>query len=275
MIPFRKILLLFTVLALVTCCTPAGAVLQQFTYRGTVTELEPGLGTLTIQATHEWGCTYGEEEVTCGWMTISPVRLEGSVPTDAVFSAVTNGSEVEAASVGDPGVEWAGIGALVPTPGIENWYATDLFGDPSMLPAPLAADYGVNIRTLPDCDACTGTICTASSAETAISRDGSVVREESITPGEVYTYTDPADNSGLSIEFVSGEATAQLCPGAGQVAGPQPVSVFVIHVQPAYITANASMPPAETPTSAGLMPASALLALAVLAVAMSLRRRGN
>lgn len=273
MISFKKIILLFIVLALVACCSPAGAVLQQFTYRGTVTELDPDSSTLAIQATHEWGCTYGEEEVTCGWVAITPVELAGSVPSDGVFSAVTKGSEVEAASVGEPGVVWAGIGALVPTPGIENWYATDLFGDPSMLPAPLAADYGISIRTLPDCEACNGSVCTAESAETAISRNGSIVWEKVLAPGDAFTYTDPADNSALEVGFISGEAPAQLCPGAGGMAGPQPVSVFEIHVRAAYVTGGATMPPHETTTSAGLWPASALLALAVLAMAMSLRRR--
>ena len=273
MIPFRKILLVFTVLALVACCTPAGAVLQQFTYRGTVTELDPDSGTLSMKATHEWGCTYGEEEVACGWMAITPVEIEGSVPSNAVFSVVANGTEVEVASVGEPGVTWAGIGALVPTPGIENWYATDLFGDPSMLPAPLADGYGVAVQTLPDCEACNGTICTAKSSEIVISRNGSVVWEKTLAPGEKSAYTDPADNSALSVNFVSGEASAHLCPVAGPMAGPQPISVFVIQVQPACVTGGATLPPHETTTSAGLWPASALLALAVLALVMSLRRR--
>lgn len=236
---------------------------------------------LTLEATHEWACTYGEEEVVCGWSPIDPVELNGTVPAgaelqaEAIFSVVRNGSEVEAASVGLPGVSWAGIGALVPTPGIENWYATDLFGDPSILPAPLAAGYGISVHTIPDCDTCTGTICTAQSAVASISRHASVVWVPSLIPGEQFTYTDPDDNSALTVGFTTGEASAQMCPGAEGMAGPQPISVFEIHVQQAHATGGATLPPGQTTTRAGLWPATALLSLAALAVAMLLRRKNS
>ena len=72
------------------------------------------------------------------------------------------------------------------------------------------------------------------------------------------------------MKFISGEAPAILCPNTSPMAGSQPVSVFVIHIEPAFI-----VPPVTT-TKAALMNATALLALAGLAVILSaMKKREN
>ncbi len=257
------------VLALVVIASPAAAVLQQFTYRGTVISTDTAAGILSIQATHSWGCSYGNNTTSCGWTPLPPIILNGTVPVPETFSKITIGNQVEAASLGTAGITWVGIGTLVPTPGIENWYATDLFGDPATLPAPLISDYAVRYATTPACANCTGTVCPAASALVTIARLGVPVWNETLDPGIAFTYHDPADNSSMYVQFASGQAPASLCPSAGMMTGPQPVSVFIVHGEPAIAPPGPTTP---VTTTAAMMPSAALLALIVVAVIMVMRR---
>jgi hypothetical protein len=68
------------------------------------------------------------------------------------------------------------------------------------------------------------------------------VQEKVLVPGETFTSTDYTDNSALTVKFVSGEASASLCPGPGMMSGPQAVSVFVVHVTGPHVTANVTSP---------------------------------
>jgi hypothetical protein len=73
-----------------------------------------------------------------------------------------------------------------------------------------------------------------------------------LLPGEEYQYRDPLDQSGVYIRFVSGNASSALCPNAtGIFTGPQPVSVFLIHVDK----------PGSGPGHAGRLPDNGSLAI--------------
>ncbi|HUU75953.1 MAG TPA: hypothetical protein VMW63_07660 [Methanoregulaceae archaeon] len=123
--------------------------------------------------------------------------MRGSFFPAIACTIVDAGESVEAASLGGPGAAWTGIGALVPTPGIENWYATDLFGEPSMLPTPLINDYGITTSTVPDCTACSGAVCEGKSTLVMISRMEAPVFNKTLAPGQEFIYPDKSDNSSM------------------------------------------------------------------------------
>ena len=93
-----------------------------------------------------------------------PENLTGTVPDPSVFTVLKAGDPVVATSMGGAGGTWIGVAKVFPTPGIENWLATDIIGDPDSLPVNLAADYSFSYTTTPECGNCTGSVCNALSA---------------------------------------------------------------------------------------------------------------
>jgi hypothetical protein len=278
--------LLTVVLCLLAAAPPATAVLQEITYRGTVTALSQANNTVTINVTHQYGCVFGNNTTRCTWDPIAPQVLNGTTPVPDLFSTVKVGSMVEATSIGGPGGRWIAIGTLFPTPGIENWFATDVFGDPDAAPAPLMANYGLIYTAKPDCAKCNGAVCNASSVNITITRVNADVFDKVLRPGENFEYFDQKDNSSVWVKFVSGEAPSSLCPNATVMTGIQPISVFVVHVSQPVVnattpattgpvnttrTANTTSP--VTTTAAGFAPFTALGALGILGAAALLGRK--
>ena len=268
---FKWIILIISLI--IVLVVPGSGVLQEITYRGIVTGLDEVNETLTIQASHTWGCTFGKT-ATCEWDPIPEENLTGTVPVPEVFSVVSTGMAVEATSIGGPGGRWIGIGTLFPTPGIEYRFAQDLFGDPSGLPAPLMADFDLNVETIPDCRECSATVCIAQSALVNVSQIEGRDQEVNLVPGETFTFSERNDNSSLTVTFLQGEASASDCPGAEPlIGGIQPVSNFVVHVQPPI----AFVPPSEgttgTPSpTAGVCPVLSLAGLTILALLFFMKR---
>jgi hypothetical protein len=266
-------------MALITILVvPGSAVLQEITYRGTVTGLDPVNATLTIQASHTWGCSFGNT-TTCGWDPIPLENLTGTVPVPEVFSTVSMGGTVEATSIGGAGGRWIGIGILFPTPGIEYWLAKDLFGDPSTLPAPLEADFDLSVKTIPDCQECNATLCTALSSLVNVSQTEGRNQEMNLLPGQTFTFSERNDNSSLTVTFLQGEASSADCPGAKPlIGGIQPVSNFIVNVQPPITFVPTTEPVTGTPDftpspTAGQIPLPALLGLTLVALLAVLRNR--
>lgn len=231
MVTRRYILVILVLLGIASCCIPAGAVLLQYTHRGVVTAVDPSQGTVTIYATHRWSCTWEDGTPACGWTEISPLLLTGTVPDPAVFGVIRRGSMVESSSLGIPGGSWMGLGLLKTVFPGGGFVVTDLFGDPGSLPVPLAGAYAVTTATVPDCAACSGSRCPALAAEVSISRAGEEVFGKVLLPGEACQYLNGTYQSGVSVTFVRGQASSQLCPDIQKpITGLQPISVFVIHV---------------------------------------------
>lgn len=262
----KKMYLVLIALAvlLLSCCLPAGAVLQTFTYRGYVTSVTPETGNLSLVATHRWGCSYENNTTTCGWRPVTPQPLAGTVPTDEVFTVIHSGTMVEATSIGIPGGSWTGIGLLVPVYETGGWYATDLFGDIASLPAPLISYYSVSATTTPDCTNCTGSRCPAYSATVSIFRGGGLQWNGTLLAGQAHRYEDIKDHSAVSVRFIRGQASSGLCPNAtGSLGGIQPVSVFVVKVDPAGTSPGPTVVPPLGAGSLGILsfPSGALLIL--------------
>jgi len=207
----------------------ASAMIPSFTYRGTVTNLDPAGDTITIEATHRWSC--GAEG--CNWMEIESQEMVSAVPVAEVYDTIRLGDTVEVAGL--PDAKWNAIGLLYDDPGY-GFLATDLFGDLGHLPAPLVGGYDISANTSPDCGSCSGTVCTAEYASVTVSRYDQERWNGVLFPGEEHAYYDPTDLSNVYVKFISGEASSHLCPDSGFSTGPQPFSRFIVHLNPSPIT---------------------------------------
>jgi len=227
-------ILCLVLLIILVFAAPASAMIPSFTYRGAVTDLDPVGETMTIEATHKWGCVYEEGSVICSWMEITPQEMVSAVPVAEVYATIGLGDTVEV--TGLPNYTWNGIGLLYDDP-MYGYLATDLFGDLNYLPAPLVGGYGVSATTYPDCDSCTAAVCSAEYAEVSISRYDQVRWTGDLYPGEEHTYYDPRDFSNVYVKFISGQTRASLCPDIDFIFdGPQPVNKFIVHTGPPLIT---------------------------------------
>jgi hypothetical protein len=228
----RFLVILIGIILLSLAVTSSSAVLQELTYHGTLVSLDPVNNSIEINATAQFGCAFENGTTNCTWNPVTPVRLNGTAPDPAVFSVFKPGDHVEATSIGGAGGKWIGIGLIFPTPGIENWYATDVIGDSAVITAPLVGDYEVFYETFPDCMACIGTVCTAVTANVSITSTGTTVFEKVLKPGESFTYNGRNDNSSVKVTFVHGQASSDSCPNSTPMAGIQPISDFIIHASP-------------------------------------------
>jgi hypothetical protein len=288
---YLTISVLISALLLVSIAAPAGAVLQQFTYLGTVTALDPVSESVTIRADAEYGCIYpaGGGAPGCSFSAITPQELSGTSPDGIVFTRLTRGDRVVVSSLGSPGVEWVGIARVIAVSGTENWEATDIIGDPATIPVPLIADYGFSYETIPDCNTCTGAVCTALSVRVNLTSSGMSVVDRSMNTGQSFTYSGRNDNSSVEVLFMGGQAAALLCPEKTGMVGPQPVSTFIIHVNPPIGLVTqvplSTMPTAEgiaakvtpgttpAPTKSGFLPFGCIGGFMVLIVVFRCRKR--
>jgi hypothetical protein len=228
----RYQVILVSIILLSLAVTPSSAVLQELTYHGTLVSLDAVNNSIEIDATAQFGCAFENGTFDCTWNPVTPVRLKGTAPDPAVFSVFKPGDHVEATSMGGAGGNWIGIGLIFPTPGIENWYATDVIGDSAVITAPLVGGYEVFYETFPNCAECNGTICTAATANVSVTSNRTTVFEKVLKPGESFTYNGRNDNSSVMVTFVRGQASSSNCPNSTPLAGIQPISDFIIHAVP-------------------------------------------
>ncbi len=235
--------LLIAAAFVILAAAPASAVIQEIVYRGTLVSMNQSAGTITLNAGYTYGCTFSNGTSRCTWDPIKPENLNGTVPDPSVFAILKPGDPVVATSMGGPGGRWIGIAKVFPTPGIENWIATDLVGDPDSLPVSLASDYSFSYTTNPECGNCTGSVCNALSAAIVLNSTDRPVLEKTLVKGEKVLYNGRNDNSSVIISFVQGQGMADKCPGKAGIVGPQPISTFIIHVNQGLAA------PAPSPTS--------------------------
>jgi len=243
--------LLIGIAVIILVAAPASAVVQEIVYRGTLVSMNQSAGTITVNAAYTYGCTFNNGTSKCGWDPGTAENLTGTVPDPAVFNVLETGDPVVATSMGGPGGTWIGVAKVFPTPGIENWLATDIIGDPGSLPVNPAADYYFTYTTTPECGNCTGAVCNALSAAVTLNSTDRTVLEKTLGPGETVVYNGRNDNSSVIISFVHGQGPAENCPGKAGIVGLQPISTFIIHVNQGLAgPAPASPLPAATEAQA-------------------------
>jgi len=224
--------LLIPVLILFFCMLPAAAVLQEVTVKSSVSTISPQKNTLTIGYPLQYGCNYpAAGSPVCSYTPTNFSALTGTVPADAAFTIFRTGDPIVGTSIGGAGGRWIALAKLYGSrPTEEN--VTDIVGDPGTIPTPLIGDYALDITMDPDCTACTGTICTASSAGVNVLSGGARVMQKTLNPGGALLFNGRNDGSSVAVTFVRGEATSSTCAGMSGMAGVQPVSVFIVNVVP-------------------------------------------
>lgn len=285
------------VAAFAICCiiAPVSAVILEVTCKGEVSTTNPAKNTLTIKNPVQYGCDYpaGKDPV-CKWTPMAQSTLTGTVPDAAAFSVLKSGDTAIATSLGGAGEQWITLAKLYGSRPNEE-FVTDLIGDPRTVDTPFIGDYAVVAETVPDCTACTGTVCTASQAKVTVKSTSMTVMEKTLKPGESLMYNGRNDGSSVNVKFVAGQAAAQLCPGKAGMTGPQAVSTYVISIVPPVgtgqvnirtatttrhdeampsLTPSAAGTPAPAPTKSGaLLPAVVIGALAIISVIRTRPRR--
>lgn len=270
-------------LVLAICLQPASAVLQEVTIRGTVSAISLEENTITIENPAQYGCNYpaGGAPV-CTFTPIDSVPVTGSVPDSTALSTFTVGDSVVATSRGGMGRSWVTLARLY-GPGVEEEYVTDIFGDPGTVPVPLVGDYSLDIALKPDCTTCSLTTCVAASADVTVKSSGMTVFEKTLAPRMSFFFNGRNDGSSVAVTFIHGEASPMgACPaGNAGATGPQPLSVFIVDVQPPIgfspatpVTTAAAPETVPTQRSAPLpLLAIGALGIALLAFGTFLRRR--
>jgi hypothetical protein len=286
---------LIAALALYLFLAPVSAVILEVTARGQVSTVNQAKNTLTISNPAQYGCDYpaGKDPV-CSWKPMDTSALTGTVPDAAALSVFKSGDTAVATSLGGAGEKWITLAKLFGSRPNEE-FVTDIVGDPRTISTPLIGDYAVETETVPDCTACTGTVCTATASKVTWKSAGKMVMEKTLKLGESYMYNERNDASIVTVKFISGQAAAQLCPGKAGMTGSQPVSVYVMTVVPPVSALQTNIrtatttrreealptvppvsaaTPASTATKSGAaLPAVAIGALAVIVVlARGLRR---
>jgi hypothetical protein len=112
--------------------------------------------------------------------------LTGTAPDVSAFSVFKTGDPVVATSIGGAGETWITLATLFGTRSNEE-LVTDIVGDIRTIPTPLIGNYVLDATTVPDCQACTGTTCTATSANVRVISEGKKVAAKALKPGESFT----------------------------------------------------------------------------------------
>lgn len=277
------IILLASALVLCVCVLPVAAVIQEVTVKGTVSAISKDKNTMTIENPLQYGCSYSSASApVCSYNAMSDTSLTGSMPSDSANSIFRTGDTVVATSLGGAGGTWITIAKLynaLPT----GEYVTDLVGDPGTIPTPLAGDYALDITTIPDCTACFGTTCTATTSRVNVLSSGTRVLAKDLGPRQVLLYNGQNDGSSVEVTFVKGEASSETCSG-GRIGmtGPQALSVYIIKVVPpvgfdqqfAETPAPTTVQTTAIPTTkAGSLPLAAIGAAGLGAALLAYRRK--
>ncbi|WP_300165120.1 hypothetical protein [Methanofollis sp.] len=250
---------------------PVSAVFLEVKEKGSIVSFNTENGTMTIAPDGVYECGYENDTRLCGWSPVSGKLVAGAVPDARIFSEFHVGDAVAATALGGEGGRWIAVGRIVESADVP--YLTMIVGDPAKLPLSLAGDYALRYDTRPDCANCTGSVCPAKVANVTITSEGRTVLQQTLAPRETAFFNGRNDNSSVSVTFLGGQASAYDCSG-GQIIppGPQPVSSFVVVVNPPIGFPEPSTLPATTAPTTLALPALLPL-VAVGLVGILVRRR--
>jgi len=274
--------ILCLVIAVWACSVPAAAVLAEYTVTGVVEEVRPSENVIVFSADSTIGYSFEGDKPRMLYSPLEPsVMLEFAPPDPSAFDIVSAGETAAVTLLGDLNGTCIAVGRLQQTPA-GDLVITDLVGDPRSMPIDLVGEYYLSYEAIPDCANITGTTAPARAMNVTLFSGEWEVWDDRLAPGESMTWNGRNDGSVFEAAFISGEADSSLCPGAGVMAGPQPISTFDIRITPPIGLELADAEPATTPAgtpspTATTTPASpgllAVTAVAALAAALLVLRR--
>ncbi|WOF15354.1 hypothetical protein F1737_00985 [Methanoplanus sp. FWC-SCC4] len=226
---------------------PVSAVIQETNGMGTVFSVNDLEKTITINSGYQYTITYSGSTPNEEWIESTQKQVTGTVPDDSALDTFKAGDPVRFIILGGDGGRYLGIAKM--TEVSPKARVTDLIGDPDrMIFKQLTGGYILSTETDPICSECTGTTCEAAFSNIKVVKDSVTLTEEKLLPGKSYIYeTKNPEDYDFSILFVKGEAAANICSSTKDMmmTGPQPVSVYEIHITPGKLPATKT-PAAET-----------------------------
>ena len=209
---------------------PVAAVVQEKTVAGTITNVNQAKGTIDIYADKMWnGVTWTGISV----QFVADQKITGTAPSSDAMAYLCVGDTVQATFTGEsPQASWVTVSKVDGTDPTGKFLIAS-FGDPSKIVNSFQNNFKVTFDTAPDCESCSGSVCTASSAYVKVVQgwnEKNFPSDAQMIPGERHVFKSPEGClQELSVTFVKGEASAGLCSAASPV-GRQPFSVFTIEV---------------------------------------------
>ena len=208
-----KHIAVITLIILCLCVLPASAVILEVTVKGTVSALDRENNTLTIADPARYGCNYPPAGApVCSYTPMANATLTGTVPAESAFGVFSRGDTIVATSLGGTGETWITLAKTSGTT-VPDEYVTDIVGDPSTIPMPLAGNYGLDLVTEPDCTTCTGTTCTAKLSFVRVMSGTTLLLGQDLAPGHAMTYNGRNDGSSVAVTFIKGQASSSSCAG--------------------------------------------------------------
>jgi hypothetical protein len=276
-------------------CVPVGAVMLEVTVKGPVATINPAKNTLTVDNPLQYGCSYPATGVpVCSYNPINTSTLTGTLPDAAAFTVFNIGDPVVATSIGGPGETWITLAKLFGSRPNEE-LVTEMVGDIGTIPTPFIGNYTLDATTVPDCSACSGTTCTATSATLKVKSEGNIVLERTLMSGESLSYSGRNDGSSVYVKFIKGQALSATCQGKTGMTGSQEISVYLVKVVPPISSAQTNIRTATTTrpdealtprsptvltstavpstTKAGIVPLAAIVAIGVAGLVLVKKRR--
>lgn len=223
---------LIVLILISACIVPVSAVLQETTVSGEVTKITEANKEITIYANEFWN---GESWVMYSVTSPTKNNLNGVVPDGDIFGYLSVGDIVQATFAGDESSEviWVTV-ARVELPESSSRYLSDSWGDPSLLKSPFFNNFKISYEATADCDECSGSVCTAKSANVSVSQGWdrrNYHQEKTMVPGERLIFSSPEGcQSELLVSFIEGQSASGACSGYEGMTGPQPFSNFGVHV---------------------------------------------
>lgn len=229
LIGFSSVIFLILILAGVN---PVSAVLLETTISGEVTKISQSENQLTISPDEVWN---GNSWVMYSVTSADSQNIAGEAPKGTIFNYIEEGDQVQATFIGADlnDVTWVTV-ARVGVPGSSSRFLSDSWGDPANLVSPFFNNFKVSYESVADCSKCTGSVCSAASADVSVSQgwEGqNYLQTKTMKPGETLVFSSPEGcQSDLQVGMVSGQANSGECSGYAEIEGPQAISDFEIHV---------------------------------------------
>jgi hypothetical protein len=168
----------------------------------------PCMGNVSVidtanQTLHLDNVTELQDKRWVGW-GVNSIKVSRVNP--AVFSQIAVGDSVIISKCWDGGTV-----ARLAGPGEQQRFATAIFGDRRHIPVPLAGDYEVVTRLVPNCSSCDMVACRAPLAEVTVLHAGSELINRTFERNGSFEFNEASEGCTFSFRFVSGSTPIQSC----------------------------------------------------------------